>query len=236
MTSNETTSESDEKSSEKAGERAEVAAALSGVADLYEENLRNYGQASKSVGWKDEASQLLRFEKLAQVVDARTVGEGFSVNDLGCGYAAMFRFLDRLPAARLSLYRGYDISEKMLAAAREAVGPDPRALFVRGAQINEEADYSFVSGTFNVRLGASDESWTEHILESVRNLAAMSRKGFAFNLLSTYVDWKQENLYYADPFLFFDFCKREVSPYVSLLHDYPLYEWTLLVRKREYPG
>jgi SAM-dependent methyltransferase len=214
----------------------EVAAALSGVADLYEENLSNYGQASKSVGWKDEASQILRFEKLAQLVDARSAGEGFSVNDLGCGYAAMFHFLDRLPSARLTLYRGYDISEKMLEAARSSVGSDPRALFVRGAQIAEEADYSFVSGTFNVRLGASDESWTGHILESVRNLAAMSRKGFAFNLLSTYVDWKQENLYYGDPFLFFDFCKREVSPYVSLLHDYPLYEWTILVRKREHAG
>jgi hypothetical protein len=54
--------------------------------------------------------------------------------------------------------------------------------------------------------------------------------------LSTYVHWKAENLYYADPFMFFDFCKRNISPYVSLLHDYPLFEWTLLVRKQEYPG
>jgi len=45
------------------------------------------------------------------------------------------------------------------------------------------------------------------------------------------VDWKQDNLYYGDPFLFFDYCKRNISRYVSLLHDYPLYEWTIIVRK-----
>jgi len=34
----------------------------------------------------------------------------------------------------------------------------------------------------------------------------------------------------ADPRPFFDFCMRELSPNVTLLHDYPLQEWTILVR------
>lgn len=208
-----------------------VAEALSGVAELYEENLRNYGLTSKSVGWKDEGQQLLRFEKLAQVIDPRASAEGVSVNDLGCGYAAMFKFLDGMPSVRLGRYYGYDISERMLEEAARAVGGDPRAAFIRGPRATEVADYSFVSGTFNVKMEAGDETWAEYIKETLRSLAAVSRRGFAFNLLSTYVDWKQENLYYADPLAFFDFCKRELSPYVSLLHDYPLYEWTILVRK-----
>ena len=29
----------------------------------------------------------------------------------------------------------------------------------------------------------------------------------------------------------FDLCKRRYSPRVALLHDYPLYEFTVLVRK-----
>lgn len=217
-------------------EEGNVSDTLDGIASLYEENLSNYGQASKSVGWKDEASQILRFEKLAQVIDTRTAVNGITVNDLGCGYAAMFKFLKELPATNLTRYYGYDISEKMLAAAKQAVTDDPRAVFARSSEITEEADYSFVSGTFNVKLEAGDDVWTEHILDAVKNLAARSRKGFAFNLLSTYVDWKQENLYYGDPFMFFDFCKRNISPYVSLLHDYQLFEWTLLVRKKDFPG
>ena len=216
---------------ETAPEKEQVVGTLKGIASLYEENLQNYGTASKSVGWKDEASQILRFEKLAQVIDPKTAGAGISVNDFGCGYAAMFSFLDQQPGITLDRYNGYDISDKMLQTAAENLGNDPRAVLIRAAELTEAADYSFVSGTFNVRLDASEELWKEHILRAIQNLADKSRKGFAFNLLSTYVDWKQENLFYGDPFMFFDFCKRNISPYVSLVHDYPLYEWTIVVRQ-----
>lgn len=203
---------------------------LEGVANLYSRSLGEHGLASKSVGWKDEASHRLRFEKLAQVIDLSKAGEGISVNDLGCGYGAMFNYLHSMPLVRLTRYYGYDVSEEMLAAAKRFVA-DRKAEFIQDLRVTHEADYSFVSGTFNVKLKASDEAWTEHIKETLMQLAAMSTRGLAFNALSTYVDWKQESLYYADPFLFFDFCKRNISKYVSLLHDYPLFEWTIIVRK-----
>ena len=208
---------------------------LSGVASLYTNSLSEHGLTSKSVGWKDEASQRLRFEKLAQLIDVQAASEGISINDWGCGYGAMFRYLDSLPSVRITRYYGYDISEEMLAAAEQFVA-DPRVELIQSLRVTHEADYSFVSGTFNVKLEASDELWTEYVKEMLMNLAAKSIRGLAFNLLTTYVDWKQENLYYADPFMFFDFCKRNISRYVSLLHDYPLFEWTILVRKEDYPG
>jgi SAM-dependent methyltransferase len=203
---------------------------LEGVADMYSRDLNVHGLDPKSVGWKDEANQNLRFEKLAQVIDVRVAGDNISVNDLGCGYGAMFAYLDEIPSIGLARYQGYDISDEMLQAARQFV-TDPRATFIRSSEITYAGDYSFVSGTFNVKLEASDELWTEYVKDTLIKLSAKSMKGFAFNALSIYVDWKKENLYYADPFMFFDFCKRNISPYVSLLHDYPLYEWTMLVRK-----
>jgi SAM-dependent methyltransferase len=213
----------------------ELSEALEGVAVLYSKNLNTHGLASKSVGWKDEASHRLRFEKLAQVFDLRTASKGISVNDWGCGYGAMFCYLNQLPSVQLTQYYGYEISDEMLSAARQFI-TDSRAKFIQNSCVTHEADYSFVSGTFNVKLKASDALWTEYVKETLVNLATMSIRGFAFNLLTTYVDWKQENLYYADPFLFFDFCKRNISRYVALLHDYPLFEWTILVRKENYPG
>ena len=68
-------------------------------------------------------------------------------------------------------------------------------------------------------------------LATLDNLNAFSRKGFAFNLLTSYVDWKEGHLYYADPLFFFDYCKKKFSGRVALLHDYPLWEWTMLIRK-----
>jgi hypothetical protein len=126
--------------------------------------------------------------------------------------------------------RRCDISQEMLEAARGYTGGDPRVALVDSPRLTERADFSFVSGTFNVRMEADEAAWAKYVCDTLLHLKEMSARGFAFNLLSTYVDWKAEKLFYADPLFFFDFCKRHVSPRVSLLHDYPLYEWTLLVR------
>ena len=58
--------------------------------------------------------------------------------------------------------------------------------------------------------------------------------GFAFNCLTSYSDAHKmrDYLYYADPCALFDLCKRRYSRYVALLHDYKLYEFTILVRKQ----
>jgi hypothetical protein len=83
-----------------------------------------------------------------------------------------------------------------------------------------------VSGTFNVRSQASDDDWSAYVRETLRTLAARSRRGFAFNLLSSFVDWRKKELFYADPAEYFSFC-RGLCRFVTLLHDYPLYEWTI---------
>ncbi|HAW53355.1 MAG TPA: SAM-dependent methyltransferase, partial [Flavobacteriales bacterium] len=44
-------------------------------------------------------------------------------------------------------------------------------------------------------------------------------------------DRKRPDLYYGDPCFFFDYCKRNFSRNVALLHDYNLYDFTILVRK-----
>lgn len=203
---------------------------LANIRDLYSQNVKEFGMTPKSVGWNDETSQELRFEKLVGLIDSQGVGNGFSVNDFGCGYGSMFVYLDRLFPGKLSGYFGYDISEEMLLNARRNVR-DSRACFIKNANVTQLVDYTFVSGTFNVRMAATNKEWTTYIMNCILTLSAHSVRGFAFNLLTTYVDWKEEHLYYGDPLVFFDFCKRNCSPYVTLAHDYPLWEWSIGVRK-----
>jgi hypothetical protein len=40
----------------------------------------------------------------------------------------------------------------------------------------------------------------------------------------------RDDLFYADPLALFEHCRTRFSRRVALLHDYPLYEFTLLVR------
>jgi SAM-dependent methyltransferase len=208
--------------------RDQVSDALEEVERLYSDGLERHGASPRSVGWKDESQQRLRFEKLALLLDPPPAAP-ITVNDLGCGYASLLPYLDALPGVEVAAYRGYDISEAMLARARQAT--DERAELVRAAAPTQVADYSFVSGTFNVKGASSDAAWQDYVLGVVRTLAQTSRAGFAFNLMTSYVDFRQENLFYADPTAFFAFCKQQISPYVTLVHDYPLYEWTMIVRQ-----
>ena len=46
-----------------------------------------------------------------------------------------------------------------------------------------------------------------------------------------YTERMLADLYYADPCALFDHCKTKYSRNVALLHDYGLYEFTLIVRK-----
>lgn len=188
------------------------------------------GVSAKSVGWPTEASQLLRFQKLSEVMSDLAEAEKVTVNDLGCGYGAMFDYLDAYPRISLDKFYGYDISPEMLHAARTQVS-DSRAVWLDKSKLETKADFSFASGIFNVRFETDTEKWEVYVKEMLDNLNEFSAHGFAFNILSTYVDWQEPHLYYADPMSYFHYCKQRYSKKIALLHDYPLYEWTLLVKK-----
>ncbi|HWC12709.1 MAG TPA: methyltransferase domain-containing protein [Acidimicrobiales bacterium] len=200
---------------------------LAPVARLYGKALEQHGQSAMAVGWRTEESQRLRFEKLLSVVDPRC-GDRIDVNDLGCGYGALLSFLEERQVP-IGTFFGYDISEEMLTVARKRAST-AGSEFIASSRVTQRADYSFASGIFNVKLDCDDRSWTSYVEDVIRNLAEQSRVGFAFNLLSTYSDYQEQHLFYGDPLHWFDWCKRNVAPWVTLLHDYPLFEWTITVK------
>lgn len=191
----------------------------------YDGRLAEHGPTARGVDWNSEESQHLRFRELARLIE----DEQASVLDYGCGYGALRVYLRE--HGHKGRYMGFDISERMIEAAR-AGASDPSARFESKRDAIVRADYTLASGIFNVRQDATDEAWRRYLMETITDLAAVSTRGFAFNALSRYsdVDRRRPDLYYADPLELFDHCKRNISRFVSLLHDTPLYEFTLLVR------
>ena len=199
------------------------------VAAYYSEKLAQYGQNPRGVDWNSEGSQTLRFEQLCKVVD--TLNQ-FSINDLGCGYGALYDFLST--EYENFSYLGVDVSENMIQAAEQRYQEKPRARFILSSEPDQVADYGVASGIFNVRVGRSDDEWRSYLEATLNVLDQTSRVGFAFNCLTSYsdTDKMRDDLYYADPCVLFDYCKRHYSRNVALLHDYGLYEFTILVRKQ----
>jgi hypothetical protein len=108
----------------------------------------------------------------------------------------------------------------------------PGVSFVSDADELGRSDYTVASGIFNVKLTTPDDTWQEYVLDTLRTMARLSAKGFAFNMLTSYSDpdKMRDDLFYGDPRFFFDYCKREYARNVALLHDYGLYEFTMIVR------
>jgi len=200
---------------------------LTEVSEYYASKLNQHGETPQGVDWNGEESQNLRFQQLCKIITTSS----FSVNDLGCGYGALYDHLDR-EYDHFS-YAGIDISEDMIKTAEKRYKVENKAQFIHAEKPNKVADFGIASGIFNVRLGRSDDEWLEYLEETLSILEQTSRLGFAFNCLTSYSDEdkKRGYLYYADPCVLFDLCKRRYSRNVALLHDYGLYEFTILVRK-----
>ena len=202
---------------------------LDKISKLYSDNLSEHGDQSKAVGWPTKDSQELRFEKLTKVITE--TDSSFSVNDYGCGYGAHLEYLLQKKHSVVG-YNGYDLSEEMLIMSKERLKDFNGDLkLINSSKISTPADFTFVSGTFNVRFESTYEEWKQFIEGTLDMINETSGRGFSFNLLSKYVDWKEPHLFYGDPCYWFDYCKVNFSKQVTLLHDYPLYEWTILVKK-----
>ena len=201
---------------------------LTEVADYYSAKLAEHGETPRGVDWNGEESQVLRFAQLAKVIQQPS---GFSLNDLGCGYGALFEYLNS--CSKDFIYNGCDVSADMIRAAQGRYANDSNASFAIASEPQETADYGIASGIFNVRLGRNDAEWHDYLEATLDVLNRTSSRGFAFNCLTSYsdADKMRDYLYYADPCILFDLCKRRYSRHVALLHDYGLYEFTILVRK-----
>lgn len=200
------------------------------LSNYFSEKLDEFGATPKGVDYNGPESQALRFEQLVKVINPSRL---FSVIDYGSGYGGMFDFLNG--KGWEFEYYGIDLIEKMVLAGREAHKDFPNAHFTTDESAVPLADYLLAGAIFNIKLAESYENWQDFTCKTLSRMNALCSKGFAFNMLTKYSDSdrmaQRPDLFYGDPLFFFDFCKRNFSRNVALLHDYGLYDFTILVRK-----
>jgi len=202
---------------------------LNEVNSYYSEKIRKNGATPEGVDWNSVESQELRFEQLSDIIKQK---ENFSVLDYGCGFGAMYNYFKKNDFKNFK-YIGFDISQEMIQEAQKLYGNNTNTKWYTVLPKNYTADYVIASGIFNVKLETSNEDWKNYMLSTLQQINKFSTKGFSFNVLTKYSDkeFMKEYLYYADPLFLFDYCKTNFSKYVTLKHGYPLYEFTLVVKK-----
>ncbi len=210
-----------------AGERDALTEDLRSIERHYGELVERHGASPEAAQWSDAQTQRRRLEVLSEVADLRSA----KVLDFGCGTGTL---LGQLQEA-LDFdgeYVGYDLAGPAVELAAQL---HPAGRFERrdvlSDGIPEDFDYILVSGVFNNR---TSDGWGL----MTKLLAALwphARRALAFNAMSTYVDYQADHLWYADPAEVFGWCKRELSPAVTLRHDYQVkpgvipFEFTVFV-------
>ena len=201
----------------------------SNIQTYYTNKVKTHGATPKGVDWNGEESQVLRFEQLSKIINT----DNFTLADIGCGYGKYCEYLES--NFKNYSYVGYDLSEEMILNAKLLYAGRKKVIFESIQNLTDinEVDYSLASGIFSVKMQHKESEWLSYILETLEVLNKKSKKGFSFNMLTKYSDkeYMKDNLYYADPMFLFDYCKKNFSKNVAILHDYDLYEFTVLVKK-----
>jgi SAM-dependent methyltransferase len=208
---------------------------LDSLQRYFASRIEQKGPSHEAVDWGSVDRQQLAFRQMLKILQDPVTGQiarSFSLLDYGCGYGALLPYL-RERGFELAAYTGYDMTPAMIDAARGAYGAIPNSEFTTNESGLSSADYVIGSGLISLKLDNEVEGWSKHVLRMLDRLWSFSTRGLAFNSLTSYSDDEKmrPELYYPDPRFLFDYCKTHFSSQVALLHDYGVYEFTILVRR-----
>ena len=203
------------------------------IATYYDKRIIKYKDSTKSVGQKNTKTLEKRLSILSQVGNLKNS----KILDFGCGTGYLYEFLKKKYKFQ-GKYTGYDISSEMIKLAKKKYTNarfEKKDIFQKS--INEKFDYIIINGTFNYKFN-NNFNW---IKKTLKILFKKTNIAIAFNNLSSYVDYKDKILYYENPERIFKFCKSELSPFVTIRHDYQIkikkmpYEFTTYIYKTKIP-
>jgi hypothetical protein len=209
---------------------AEHAIDMNQIRNYFAGKLEQHGATPRGVDWNSTGAQETRFAQLAKVVNH--LESPFSLLDFGSGFGSFYDYMVSQKTA-ITRYVGFDIVEGMVIKGKEMHAANHGVEFYSRDEELTVCDYVVASGIFNIKLDTPQDDWTDYVVKTLSRMNELALRGFSFNLLTMYSDkeYMRPDLYYADPGLIFDICKRNFSRNVAILHDYDLYDFTVVVRK-----
>lgn len=198
--------------------------------DLYQEALDKHGDSTRATHQNDRETQHLRFERLTRALGPFLAGG--SLHDVGCGFGDLGVYLAACGAD--CAYSGIEIVADMAARGRKRLATEILVDDFMTRDYDDRYDFVVASGVFNIPGGIDSGEWNVYCQAMTRKMFALARKGVAFNGLTTFCDYRRDDLYYWDPAKALTFCQGELSRFCVLDHGYPLYEWTLTVFKPDF--
>ena len=206
---------------------------------LYLQKFTTYGDDARSLSWNDRKTQYLRFSKISELFKyQRNDGSNFTVHEVGCGLAHFKEFLNE--CGYNCTYSGSDIiaefieQDKMRHPSNEFFQNNIAADYQTINENIKNKDYYCLSGTCHTKEDNSDDDWNKFISRAIKNMFKMANKAICINFLSTYSYFFDKRLYYCDPRVITDYAVKNLSRFVVVSHDVPLFEFFVYIYKEEF--
>src|SRR5215831_16065930 len=190
---------------------------VSQVVRRYQQRIAEHGATFASLNSGDEHKQELRHGVLASALR----GVNPSILEVGCGLAGFYSHL--LRNHQNCSYRGYDIVPEYVAECRRNYPEahfELRNVFLEG--IDGVYDTIIMSQVLNNRYVKSDNMQVMH--RALKLAFEHTRVSVAVDMLSTYVEFRNPDLFYYSPEEIFRIAK-EIAPRVVIRHDYRAFEF-----------
>lgn len=185
---------------------------------IFEESFEKYGDDPKACLW--DQKMVFRYEELTKAVDLN----GASVLEIGCGIGGFYDYCIHDKGIANLNYKGIDLVEGMINLAKKKY---PSAEFevcnILEQRLQEMYDYVVLCGVFNVAFDTND---MEKILSQAFQYC---KKAMVFNFISTYVNFKDDEISYHDPKEVFCFCAEHLSTKIKMNHHYEKCDVSLCV-------
>ena len=183
----------------------------------YTERFNKLGGVVEALGSGSKEHQAIRYKVLSEIANL----DGQSVLDVGCGFGGFIDYCRHY--GQPVTYTGIDFVPAFLEEAKKR---HPEEEFfemdILDSPDDMEFDYVVSSQAFNNKLSESDN--LDVVKKVLAKCFSIAKKGIAFDMMSSFVDFREDHLYYFDPAEIFSFCKT-LTKRVTLRHDYPLFEF-----------
>jgi len=194
----------------------------------YQERISEHGATFASLNSGSAAKQGIRHGVHASALR----GSHPSILEVGCGLGDFYKYLTEHQTN--CSYTGYDIVPEYVAECQRSC---PNAKFelrnIFAAGIDGPYDTIVMSQVLNNRYQQSDNM---EVMRRAMELAFQhTRVSVSIDMLSTYVDFRNPDLFYYSPEEIFRTAKT-VAPRVTLRHDYRAYEFCIQLFHEEVEG
>ena len=170
----------------------------SSIKSAYTRRFEEKGAHAEGVFWSSRISQTARFEQVLANMKAEFGSTNFYLADIGCGYGALFHYIQSKPAWRHIDYSGVDITPEMVSyCKREHASHKHR--FSLGRKPQRDVDFAVFIGTFNLCHTDDYKLWEDYILRHLTVSWTRVRYGLVLNITSLETAKINNHIFYVNP-------------------------------------